>query len=67
VVVVVVVGMLVVQEVLIAVAALRSMLEERESPDESLLDVPVVVAVVALRSVRGSGTVGSILGPSLET
>jgi hypothetical protein len=53
-VVVVVSGMLVVQEVLIAVAALRSMLEDRESPDESLLDVAVVVAVVALRSLLGA-------------
>jgi hypothetical protein len=48
VVVVVVPGMLSIS-VVIAVAALRSMLEDRESPDESLWGVPAVVVVVAFR------------------
>ena len=50
---VVVPGLLVMQ-VVVAVAALRSMLEDRESLDEPLLDVPVVVVVVALGSLLGA-------------
>ena len=48
VVVVVVPGMLA-MSVVVAVAALRSMLGDLESPDESLRGVPVVVVVVAFR------------------